>query len=143
MDDATSGGVVEESVFVVDDETAVEETIITNQSVCRPKFRCVSINDKQVILSILFFQGLLSDLMILQMLHSAVRLCFRTSSRALELASASLDSLMYPRSTERGGKTLILCQIGQSVVVELHWFTGEPATKLVDALLHPSNESSC
>lgn len=26
MDDATSGGVVEKSVFVVDDETAVEQT---------------------------------------------------------------------------------------------------------------------
>lgn len=49
MDDATSGGVVEESVFVVDDETAVEETVITNQSVRGPKFRCVNMDEKRVI----------------------------------------------------------------------------------------------
>lgn len=85
VDDATSGGVVEESVFVVDDETAVEETIVTNQSVRKPEFRCVDTNEKRVILSILFCRGLLSDLMILRMLHWAVRVCFRTSSRALEL----------------------------------------------------------
>ena len=50
--------------------------------------------------------------------------------------------LMYPRSTEGGGKALILLQVGQSVIVKLHGLTGKPATKFVDALLHPRSEVS-
>ena len=37
MDDATSGGVVEKSVFVVDDETAVKRTSYY-KSVCRESY---------------------------------------------------------------------------------------------------------
>lgn len=52
----------------------------------------------------------------------------------------SLHSLVYPRSAEPGGETLILCQVGKGVVAELHWLPWEPAAELVDALLHSSRE---
>lgn len=49
---------------------------------------------------------------------------------------------MYPRSTEGGGKALVLLQVGQSVVIKLHGLAGKPATKFVNAFLHPANEVS-
>ncbi len=49
------------------------------------------------------------------------------------------NSLMNPRSTEGSGKALVLLQVGQSIVVKLHGLAGKPATKFVDALLHPAD----
>lgn len=46
---------------------------------------------------------------------------------------------MYPGSTEGGSKALVLLEVWQSVVVELHGLAGKQATKLVDALLHPAS----
>lgn len=51
------------------------------------------------------------------------------------------NSLMYPWSTEGGGKALVLLQVGQSVVVKLHGLAGQPAADLVDALLHPASQA--
>lgn len=49
---------------------------------------------------------------------------------------------MYPRSTEGGGKALVLLQVGQSVIIKLHGLTGKPTTKFVDALFHPASKIS-
>lgn len=49
---------------------------------------------------------------------------------------------MDPRSTEGGGKALVLLQVGQPVIVELHGLAGKPAAEFVDALLHPAREAS-
>ena len=47
---------------------------------------------------------------------------------------------MYPRSTEGGGKALVLLQVRQGVVVKLHGLLGKPATEFVHALLHPASK---
>lgn len=44
---------------------------------------------------------------------------------------------MYPRSAEGGGEALILLQVGQGVIVELHGLAGKPPAEFVDAFLHP------
>lgn len=49
---------------------------------------------------------------------------------------------MDPRSTEGGGKALVLLQVGQPVIVELHGLARKPAAELVDALLHSAREAS-
>ena len=48
---------------------------------------------------------------------------------------------MYPRPTEGGGEALVLLEVGQGVVVELHGLAGKPPAELVDALLHPAGRS--
>lgn len=52
------------------------------------------------------------------------------------------NSLVDPGAAERGGEALVLLQVGQRVVVELHGLAREPAAEFVDTLLHPVGEAS-
>ena len=53
------------------------------------------------------------------------------------------NSLMYPRSTEGRGEALVLLQVGQGVVVELHGLARKPPAEFIDAFLHPVKWSLC